>query len=593
MRWMLLLTVSLCLLPAADPGPKKKREPVNMAGTAFLFHPYQFETDVGDTPAERKKVRDRYAKPLWETSNFFLQTYNLGNKCFDDYADFYKGNNFEKPIRVRLWKRQEDFMGDFQFRYDTNTIPGAFFGVNEIRDDYGKGTGKWIREIGTSAEGDTEQEILRHFYHELGHLFMNTFILYNVEVPSWIEEGNAQLFQYRIGNGTKPEEERDRRTGWLVEMVTERSTIPWPEFINVRNLDNLNFTFQDPLRSTIQYAQAWSVIEFVVDSGNTASPRRKAYSKFLVDMKESARKGLAAAKSRDEAAKLRDSLLYKEQEGLFKKNFGADVLAIEEVWKKEWITKGYERAVVKNPILRYHRGDWHMLRSRFAKTKDQRNESLGKAEAIFNECIQQSPKLAEGYIGMGRVAMAQGDVDKAGQWFDQALAMGSESFDCLLYGGIARIESGSASEAVPALRKAVAARPTDAEANLALGRAIGVSGGPADEALAALRKARDVEASLTQTASMVEGVILFQNGRSNAAYLAWLRASSAGQSQILTLFMAIAKASDNVTDEALALLAQTKDPSAANLAAIITAGQPLPQVGWSKDGWPTLKPAKE
>ncbi len=587
---MLLLIAALVTVHAGDASPKKKREPVTMAGTAFFFQPYQLEIDIGATAAERKKMRDRLAKPLIETSNFFLQTYNLGPKCFDDFADFYKGNNFEKPIRVRVWKNYEDFLGDFQFRYDTDTIPGAFFGVSEIRDDYGKGTGKWIREIGTSAEGETDQEILRHLYHELGHLFMNTYMLYGMEVPSWIEEGNAELFQYRIGNGTKPEGERDRRTGWLVEMVTENSTIPWPEFIKVRNLDNLNFTFQDPLRSTVQYAQAWSVIEFVVDSGNPSSPRRKAYSKFLADMKEAGRVAIAAARSEGDVKKAREGILYEKQEALFKKNFGADILAIEDVWKKEWIQKGYERMVKTKPILRYYRGDWHMLRSRFARTKDARDEAIAKADAIFNECVQISPKMAEGYVGKGRISMTRGNLDEAGQWFDQGLALGADGFEANFYGGLARLESGNATEAVPALRKAMTERPTDADVNLALGRALAASGGSVDDTLHALRKAREMDAGLTFNAALVEGGVLYRAGRLSGAYLSWLRANGAGRSTLTPLLMAIAKAGDNEIEEATAILAQhPSEPNAVALAAIIKAGGTLPEIVITKEGWPNLR----
>jgi len=70
-------------------------------------------------------------------------------------------------------------------------------------------------KLSTHVEGITDEQILRHLYHEMGHLFMQTIITYQVEVPSWIEEGTAELFQYRKGNGTNPERERDERAAWL------------------------------------------------------------------------------------------------------------------------------------------------------------------------------------------------------------------------------------------------------------------------------------------------------------------------------------------------------------------------------------------
>ncbi len=228
----------------------------------FDFKPFYLETDAGETEAEKQAFARRFAKPIAETGNFFLKVYSLKNTCFEEYATFYDpaGTEYERTIRVRIFKTYDSFLADFQKRYATKSIPGAFFGIIRPKDEYGKFNGKWMREVATASEGQTDEQILRHLYHELGHLFMRTFIIYQVEVPSWIEEGTAELFQFRKGNGTKPEEERDQRSAWLVEMITEASYIPWAQFIKVQNLDNLDFTYQDPLRSLIQYAQAWSVL---------------------------------------------------------------------------------------------------------------------------------------------------------------------------------------------------------------------------------------------------------------------------------------------------------------------------------------------
>lgn len=234
------------LLAAALPAAE-------LSGHKIVAKPFEFMTDVGQTQAEQKATAAKFLKPITETANFFLKVYELKPTCFEDYAAFYDrpDQRFEKLIRVRLWKDYDAFLTDFQERYKSKAIPGAFFGVQQEMDQYGKPTGNLIREIGTSTAGEDDMRVLRHLYHEMGHLFMRTYIVRQVEVPSWIEEGTAELFQFRKGNGTKPEAERDQRVGWLREAIEEGSTIPWKEMINVKNIDNLDFTYQDPMRSRI------------------------------------------------------------------------------------------------------------------------------------------------------------------------------------------------------------------------------------------------------------------------------------------------------------------------------------------------------
>lgn len=576
--WMLRPLATLAALVLLHAAPA-----ADVVMTRLDFPPFHLETDVGDTPAERKKIAGKYATFITTTANYFLEVYGLTNTCFEDYATTFDpdGKTYDRTIRFRVWRRYDEFLADYQKRYGTKSIPGAYFGINLPKDEYGKPAGKWLREIATSAEGQTETEVLRHLYHEMGHLFMRTFIVWPVEVPSWIEEGTAELFQLRPGNGTKPEAERLERQGWLVEMVDSGVVIPWPEFTAVRNIDNLDFTHLDPLRSTVQYAQAWSVAEFML-----ASPKRRAAFKGLLDrfkiagreaLDEVDRRGLKNQAARDYL----DQVLYARQQALFKESYGADLLSVEGTWK-EWVRKEYESDVKRKPILRYHRGDWWAGPvAQTAKTPQERAAALAKAETIFRECVELTPKLAEGHVGLGRIALARGDAAAAGTHFARAVELGADSFDAQLYGGVARWHGGDAKGGAALLVKAVDQRPTHPFANLAAGQALAVAGGQDTAALAHLRRARDLRETLTGEAALLEGMIQYRAGDLSAATISFLRASTAAKDDPMTaMALVLTKAAAQATEDAQALLAaalREGNPLARAVSERLAAGK-LPEL---------------
>ncbi|MBA3708173.1 MAG: hypothetical protein H0W83_05065 [Planctomycetes bacterium] len=580
--------------PSVKPNPKDKNAAPASAALVTESKPFKFITDVGTSIGEQKDFTKRILRPITETANFFLKVYNLKPTCFEDYAEHYSGNKFEKTIRIRVWRKYEEFLTDFQKRYKTKSIPGAFFGTISEKDDYGADTGVWIREIGASDESMSDEQVLRFMYHEMGHLFMRTFILYGVEVPSWIEEGTAELFEYRRGNGTHPEEEREQREGWLVEMLAENSLIPWAEFIKVKNLDNLDFTWKDQTRSQIQYVQAWSVLEFMISNDGRQGAFIKMLHKFK-SMAETQEQALLSQGLRDEAFREKfNPYLYSVQEKVFKDCYGNDLLSVEKLWK-DWIFKNYETALKKAPIMRYHRGDWQLLRARMSKDPAAKKTALERAEALFMDCTSASPDLAEGYVGLGRVALEQDDLAKAGDLFAKASALGSDSFDVLLYGGMAKVRSGKAADAVAPLTKAVEKRPTMFIVNFLLGQALAASGGDVDKAVTYLKRARDLEASEAPECAMLEGAAQFQAGHLHEAYISFLRAQNLRpEMPDISLYMALAQAENNEREDAVKTLAQPPVSGAAQLLSKMIAKQmsggdlPLPKLVFTSSGWPTI-----
>jgi tetratricopeptide (TPR) repeat protein len=560
------------------------------AGLIANTPPFTWACDVGANEAEQRKFMQRIAAPAMETTKFFKKVYGLKDSCFEDFTKQNTGAKWEPLIRINLWRKYADFLTDYQRRYETKSIPGAFFGISAGKDAYGKPTGKYVREIATATENMDDQQLLRHLYHEMGHLFMRTYMASPVEVPSWIEEGNAELFQFRVGNGTKPEDERLERQGWLREMLEEGSLIPWSTFTAVRNMDNLGFTYKDHSRSIIQYAQAWSVIEFMISNNG----RQAAYLKMLEKMKKSAS---AAMGSKIKNNKDAESYLYGVQNDAFKESYGVPIDKVESQWKDDWVTKEYERLLKTHPILLYHRGNW-LLTFR-VKPDDKTGGStalIATAEERFAECVKIAPKCPEGHVGLGQVAMLRKQFDVAEQHFTDALTLDPNSFDALLRGGIAKSELGKAAEAVPLLTKATTRRPTSAEAHFHLGRALSLEGRDLDAAAAAFAQARELRQELSSNCGMFLGTGYFvakQYAKATAAF--YEAAYAAGGDGDLMLLTALSVAWDGDTTAALQYLERAPaGPATEELKKRISGKQPLPTIAFKESNitliWPGAVP---
>ncbi len=600
---MRLLIVILAVIPAfaedsqpvkdpKDPNAIPEKAWINGGrpmGLRIAAPPFSWACDVGANEAEQKKFLQRFAGPVMETSKFFRKVFSLKDTCFEDFAKQNAGQKWEPLIRINLWRKYSDFLVDFQRRYDTKSRPGAFFGTSQERDAYAKPTGKSVREIGAPAESTDDQQLLRSLYHELGHTFMRTYMASSVEIPSWIEEGNAQLFQYRIGNGTKPENERIERQGWLREMLEEGSLIAWPEFIKVHNLDNLDFTWKDQSRSIIQYCQAWSVIEFMISN----PARQTQYLRMLEKLKKSSL-GAMGSKITVEADLM--TYLYGIQEAVFKECYGVALTEVEDIWHKEWIIKEYQRLLPKHPLLMYHRGNW-LLSYRLEENDPEGSKVvIATAEARFNECITVAPTCAEGHVGLGQIAMLRHDFAAAQIHFDEALRLDSESFDALLRGGIAKVESGKAEDAVPLLKQASLQRPTSAEAQLHLGRALAIEGRDLDSAVVALAAAAELRKDLASTCALYAGVMHFVAKDYAKASTSFLEASYArpGDSSMIML-TALAEAWGGNVPVATQYLDRVPATDSLNeLRKRLGNKDQLPLITWKNGGitlvWPAAAP---
>jgi len=574
-----LLLGPLCLLTIA--APLRAAEP--LSGVQVDADPFLLTTDVGDSAAEEQKYAEKLIKNMLRTKDYFMQVYNLKDTCFQDYANFYNANKWESRIRVNVWKNFAPFLADLQKRYKTKSILSAFKGFVEETDDYGKPTGVIIREIGVSAEGMDDTAVLRDIYHEMGHIFMATYMVYPVEVPSWIEEGTAQLFQFYKGNGTNPERERDQREGWLTEMVNEDYTIPWKDIIKVSNMDNLDFTYQDPLRGDVQYIQSWSMIEFMISN----DLRMDAYVQMLQLFKS---KASAHWDETGHSNAAMQNYLYTIQEDAFQQCYGNNFLEVEATWKK-WITRQYQIDLRKKPWLHYHRGEWYLVRANYPRKDETKDELLDKADVIFQACIKDQPLRPEGYVGRGRVQLERHKLAEAGESFAKAISLGADNYDALLYGGALMIMNGHCDTAIAPLKKAALQRPGDWQAHFYLGQAMAAGGGDLTEAVVHLRTAAEKSPKDAAKCGWLEGTADYLSGKMHEAYIAYLKVENLDPHfDNIKIYQSLAIAEDNDHDQAVALLQPIADTviGKAFLDSLNDLKKPIPKITFSPNGLPQL-----
>ncbi|TVR07862.1 MAG: hypothetical protein EA401_14535 [Planctomycetota bacterium] len=489
----LLITCILWALCAPALAQELQGQDGNFDGVEFA--PFLLKTDVGMTAAERRRFASNYARIVSRNLNHFLNAFNMDASDFERYAQLRgaEQGQFDPQIRLRIWRRFEPMVADLQKRYDTQAVAGGYMGQIQPRDEYGEPMGPAFREIATYAAGQSQEAVLRIIYHELGHLFMQTFMLLPAEVPNWLEEGTAQLFQYRPGNGTNPEEDRLRQLAWAYEMITHDHdfgrVIPWRELITVRNMDNLDFTYQSPLRSTQQYIQVWLITEYFVSDRN----RSRAYMQMLNAMKEAVeQRWMNLVQQGRTGAALFNGVryyLYDRQNEIFRNAYGRDILAVEDLWQ-EWVQTEYNRLLRRNPNLRYYRGTWHLdRRAGLAPSAEVRAEAIARARSIFEEAIEELPSNPVGYVGLARIAMGEKDEERARELFAEANRLGSQHFETLVFGGEALIRNNEAAAAIPGLEKALEERPSHWEATFYLGKALIITGQDVERGISLVRSA--------------------------------------------------------------------------------------------------------
>ncbi|MGD0093285.1 MAG: tetratricopeptide repeat protein, partial [Planctomycetota bacterium] len=360
--------------------------------------------------------------------------------------------NFRSYISVRVYKDMESFADEW---FDSTGVkdkqqrlrqgmPGAWFSYHP---DYDKS--HEVREIRTFVSNRDDDELERTLLHEMGHLFMMTYLLefsgsppagqeaQKRGTPAWLGEGTAQLFEILWSNAKTSAKARLRQEAMIYEAVQLGESYPFDEFTNITNAHNLAAVAGDPLKATLNYAQSFSVMDYMV---NVDGAR---FFTFLENLRElNFERNL---KNRDQNH-IRE--LYSFQNDAFKRAFNCDLKDVEGYWKKHLKTT-MEALLKKQPEAYYWIGEYYLRRG-----KDPAND-LVKAEEKFKLAMTGAPTKGEGYLGMGRMALRKNDHETAAKLLAKAAEYMPKDDEVWYYLGCAQVGIGELTEATKSFNQSL------------------------------------------------------------------------------------------------------------------------------------------
>jgi len=415
-----------------------------------------------------KAYTDKVAQMIWKAEKqfyaLFKMTPDLMNGCSKEKFD-KKGNipgnilktmGFHPYISARVYKDMEQFsdewfeqtgVKDKQQRLRQG-LPGAWFSFHPDYDKKGI-----VREIRTFVANRDEDELERTLLHEMGHLFMQTYLLefagdppkgeesQKRGTPAWLGEGLAQFFEMRWSNAKSAEKAKNRQEAMIYEAANLGDSYRFEEFMNVTNAHNLQAVAGDPLKSTLNYAQSYSVMEFMINANGAM------FFNFLENLR-------AMNLERNLRTRTPGHIpeLYSFQNEAFKKAFNIDIVGVEEHWKKHTKTT-METQLKKQPELYYWIGEYYLRRG-----KDKENDLL-KAEEKFKLAMTGAPAKGEGYLGMGRMALRRNQNEEAVTLLTKAAELMPKDDEVWYYFGISQLNTGRIAEAVESLQKSIKIYP--------------------------------------------------------------------------------------------------------------------------------------
>ncbi|HYF51005.1 MAG TPA: tetratricopeptide repeat protein [Planctomycetota bacterium] len=432
------------------------------------------ETDI--SPEFTKKVAGMVSAAEQKFYNLFKLNHELmqgvSKVKFDNKANIsgtiLHEMGFRQWVEVRVFKSMETFsdewfdsMGvkDKQQRMRQG-IPGAYFSISKPYEEK-----RWLRRIRTFVSNRDDDELERTILHEMGHLFMLTYLLefsgdppagqesMKRGTPSWLQEGMAQLFENLWSKAESAKKARTRQQAMIYEAIKIGDSYPFDEFINITNAHNLKAVAGDPLRATLNYAQSASVMDYMVNIDGTR------FFNFLQNLRELHFKRNLQSRDQNHVPEL-----YSFQNEAFKNAFNADLKQVEDYWKKH-VIKTMDETLKKTPEYHYWIGEYYLRRG---KNKEQ---DYAKAEEMFNKAMQLAPNRGEGYLGTGRMAIRKGNNDLALATLQKAAELMPKDEDAQYYYGVSQLNMGQFKEAVESFEKSLKIWPRNDRALAGMGQA--------------------------------------------------------------------------------------------------------------------------
>lgn len=451
---------------AGQPTPATPPKP-GPGFTQKLTPAISVETNVS------KEYTEKVYQMAWKAEQKFYNLFKLTPELMNGTSkakfdmksnipgDVMQQIGFRPFITLRVHKTQESFadewfeltgVTDKEKRLNTG-MPGAYFSIHQ---DYDKKT--WLRDIRSFVDNRDDDEVERTLLHELGHLFMHSYLLefagspppgqesQKRGTPSWLSEGTAQLFEMLWSNAKTAQKERDRAQCMIHEAIILGDSYPFEEFIMVTNAHNLAAVAGNPLKATINYAQSFCVMDYFV---NVDGAR---FFTFLQNLRQANFEKNLRTTDRNRVPEL-----FTLQDEAFKKAYNVSIKDVEPFWKKH-VKKTVEEKLKKFPENYYWIGEYYLRRG-----KNKENE-LKKAEENFDLAMTGAPTKGYGYLGKGRMLIRKGETEEAEKVLAKAAELMPKDEDAWYFYGMAQVNNGNLDAGVASFEKSLKIFPRSARA---------------------------------------------------------------------------------------------------------------------------------
>jgi hypothetical protein len=189
--------------------------------------------------------------------------------------------DLDRALADDLARRMDGMYDEYSRRLSTFTtgreIPALEVYLFRRQEDYLKFTGEKMRNTGgvfmsgrnllaAFLEGQGRDALRRTLQHEAFHQFAHTVI--SPELPVWLNEGMAQVFEEGIWTGSDfwPEQAPPRRIRQLQDDMKHRRLIDFRVLTSMTNEQWSENLHKDHGTGATQYNQSWAMVYFLINA---------------------------------------------------------------------------------------------------------------------------------------------------------------------------------------------------------------------------------------------------------------------------------------------------------------------------------------
>jgi Tfp pilus assembly protein PilF len=255
-------------------------------------------------------------------------------------------------------------------------------------------------------------------YHEYTHLLLSDAEAW---LPLWLNEGLAEFFE------NTDIHEKDADVGQpsrdLLLLLRQNKLLPLETLLAV---DAKSPYYHEEQKASIFYAESWALVHMIEDADD------KLHARTMADYVEMVSKHVDPVTAGERA--FGDLPQMQKALGLY-------IAQISYRYMKVPVPPGVNEDSFQAAALPLSQGD--AIRADFLAYDDRGKD----ARALLDNVLRDDPKNASAHETMGYIEFRAGNLEAARKWYEQAIALDSQSYLAHYYYAVMSMQSGAAGSA--------------------------------------------------------------------------------------------------------------------------------------------------